>query len=69
VVSALPFLLIPVAVATYFQIGPKVGWYMILQAAYGAWSTLSVVMFLVAVAAAGRLLATATTRLAPIAGD
>ena len=68
-VSALPFLVIPIVVGDYFQVGPKVGWYMILQAAYGAWSALAVVVFLVAVAAGWRLIGTATTSLEPAAGD
>lgn len=69
VLSALPFLVIPLAVAAYFEIGPKVGWYMIMQAAYGAWSPLSVVMLAVAAFAAWRLMGTATSRIAPVSGD
>lgn len=66
--SVLPFFIIALVVANYFQIGPKVGWYMFLQTAYGAWSTLTVVMFLVALAAGWRLMGTATTRLETASG-
>ena len=51
------------------NVGIEIGWYLFLQAAYGAWSGLTVVMFVVMLFAAFRLVGTATTRLLPSEGD
>lgn len=67
--SATPLALVAGVVARHLELGNKVGWYLFLQSAYGAWSPLTTVMVVVAVCAAWRLLGTATTRLVPASGD
>jgi hypothetical protein len=65
VASAVPFFVIAVLLARHLILGTKVGWYLFLQAAYGTWSPLTTVMFVVAILAGARLVGTATARLPP----
>lgn len=67
--SAVPFLVAAYLFARHLEVGTKVGYYLFLQSAYGAWSPLTTLMFVVAVLAASRLVGTATARLLPEAGD
>jgi len=69
VVSAVPAVVIGVLIGRQFELGVRTGWYLFLQAAYGAWSPLTCVMALVVLLAAVRLTGTATSRLLPDAGD
>ncbi|MDP3773735.1 MAG: M28 family peptidase [Gemmatimonadales bacterium] len=67
--SAAPFLASAYIFARHLEVGTKVGYYFFLQSAYGAWSQLTTLMFVVAVLAASRLVGTATARLLPESGD
>ena len=67
--SAVPLVIAVAVLARPLNVGVEIGWYLFLQAAYGTWSALTVVMFLVMVFAAFRLVGTATTRLLPSEGD
>ena len=67
--SAVPLAIAVVVLARPLNVGVEIGWYIFLQAAYGVWSGLTVVMFIVMVFAAFRLVGTATTRLLPSEGD
>ena len=69
IVSVVPALVIAVLVGQRYELGVRTGWYLFLQAAYGAWSPLTTVMAIVLVLAAGRLIGTATARLLPDSGD
>jgi hypothetical protein len=69
VLSVAPALVIAFLVGRHFQLGVRTGWYLFLQAAYGAWSPLTTVMAIVLVLAAGRLIGTAAVRLLPDSGD
>ena len=67
--SVLPALAVGLLVGAQYRLGVRTGWYLFLQAAYGAWSPLTVVMGVVFVLAASRLIGTATARLLPDSGD
>lgn len=67
--SAAPFLASAFIFGRHLEVGTKVGYYFFLQSAYGAWSQLTTLMFVVAVLAASRLVGTATARLLPESGD
>jgi len=67
--SAVPLVVAIAVLARPLNVGVEIGWYLFLQAAYGTWSGLTVVMFIVMVFAAVRLVGTATTRLLPSEGD
>lgn len=67
--SIIPAVAIAVLVGQQSQLGVRTGWYLFLQAAYGAWSPLTTVMAIVLVLASGRLIGTATARLLPESGD
>jgi hypothetical protein len=69
IVSVVPALVIAVLVGQRYELGVRTGWYLVLQAAYGAWSPLTTVMAIVLVLAAVRLIGTATARLLPDSGD
>ncbi|MGD0484808.1 MAG: hypothetical protein ABSB58_09195, partial [Gemmatimonadales bacterium] len=69
IVSVVPALVIAVLVGQRYELGVRTGWYLFLQAAYGAWSPLTTVMSIVLVLAAWRLIGTATARLLPDSGD
>jgi hypothetical protein len=68
-VSIVPALAIALLVGHHFQLGVRTGWYLLLQAAYGAWSPLTTVSAIVLALAAVRLIGTATARLIPDSGD
>ena len=67
--SAVPLVIAIAVLARPLNVGVEIGWYLFLQAAYGTWSGLTVVMFIVMVFAAFRLVGTATARLLPAEGD
>ena len=67
--SAVPLVVAIAVLARPLNVGVEIGWYVFLQAAYGTWSGLTIVMFIVMVFAAFRLVGTATTRLLPSEGD
>ncbi|MDO8665770.1 MAG: M28 family peptidase, partial [Gemmatimonadales bacterium] len=67
--SAVPFLAAAYVFARHLEVGTRVAYYLFLQSAYGAWTPLTVLMFVVAVLAASRLVGTATTRPLPETGD
>jgi hypothetical protein len=67
--SAVPLVVAIAVLARPLHVGVEIGWYLFLQAAYGAWSGLTVVIFIVMLCAAFRLVGTATTRLLPSEGD
>ncbi|MGD0990878.1 MAG: M28 family peptidase [Gemmatimonadales bacterium] len=67
--SAVPLVVAIVVLARPLEVGVEIGWYLFLQAAYGTWSGLTIVMFVVMLFAAFRLVGTATARLLPSEGD
>jgi len=67
--SAVPLVIAIGVLGRPLNVGVEIGWYLFLQAAYGTWSGLTVVMFIVMLCAAFRLVGTATTRLLPSEGD
>ncbi|HVO34065.1 MAG TPA: M28 family peptidase [Gemmatimonadales bacterium] len=68
-VSAVPLIVAIAVLARPLNVGVEIGWYLFLQVAYGTWSSLTVVMFVVMLFAAFRLVGTATARLLPSEGD
>jgi len=69
IASAVPLIVAIAVMARPLHVGVEIGWYLFLQAAYGVWSGLTVVMSVVMLFAAVRLVGTATTRLLPSEGD
>ncbi len=67
--SAAPVVIAVVVLARPLNVGVEIGWYLFLQAAYGVWNGLTVVMLVVMLFAAVRLVGTATARLLPSEGD
>ncbi len=67
--SAVPLIIAIAVLAEPLHVGVEIGWYLFLQAAYGAWAGPTVVMFVVMLLAAFRLMGTAATRLIPAEGD
>jgi hypothetical protein len=67
--SAVPLVIAIAVLARPLNVGVEIGWYLFLQAAYGTWGGLTVVMFVVMLFAAFRLVGTATARLLPSEGD
>ncbi len=65
----MPLIVAIAVMARPLHVGIEIGWYVFLQAAYGVWSGLTVVMFIVMLFAAVRLVGTATARLLPSEGD
>jgi hypothetical protein len=69
IASAIPLVIAIAVLARPLAVGVEIGWYLFLQAAYGVWSGLTVVLFVVMLFAAFRIVGTATARLLPSAGD
>jgi len=67
--SAVPLVIAIAVLARPLNVGVEIGWYLFLQAAYGTWSGLTIVIFIVMLFAAFRLVGTATARLLPSEGD
>jgi hypothetical protein len=67
--SAVPFVAAVAVLARPLHVGAEIGWYLFLQTAYGSWSPLTILMFVVMLLAAFRLVGTATARLIPAEGD
>lgn len=68
-VSAVPLVIALAVLARPLNVGTEIGWYLFLLSAYGTWSGLTTVMFVVMLFAAFRLVGTATARLVPSEGD